>query len=121
MPARFVLQFNHIPCKTCLQEDQKLWRSLLKRIQRNYCLLPVEERTSPGLFSVSASTEMCWCQIKKATDLEFYNSDESEIKGDLYHLDQSMCHLSRLPVLSLGLGDSPVLEVKDLLKKMGFD
>ena len=64
---------------------------------------------------------MCCCQIKKVTDLEFYNSDESEIKGNLYHLDQSVCHLSRLPVSSLGLGDSPVLEVKDLLKKTGFD
>ena len=64
---------------------------------------------------------MCCCQIKKGTDLEFYNSYESEIKGNLYHLDQSVCHLSRLPVSSLGLGDSPVLEVKDLLKKMGFD
>lgn len=120
MPARFALQFNHIPCKTCLWEDQKLWRSL-KRIQRNYRLLPVEERTSPRLFLVSTSTEMFCCQIKKGTDLEFYNSDESEIQGNLYHLDQSMCHLSRLPVSSLGLGDSPVLEVKDLLKKMGFD
>lgn len=93
----------------------------MKRIQRNDRLLPVEERTSPGLFLVSTSTEMCCCQIKKGTDWEFYNSDESEIKGNLYHLDQSACHLSRLPVLSLGFGDSPVPEVKDLLKKMGFD
>ena len=79
------------------------------------------KREQPLLVSVSTSTEMCCCQIKKGTDLEFYNSDESEIKGNLYHLDQSVCHLSRLPVSSLGLGDSPVLEVKDLLKKTGFD
>lgn len=58
---------------------------------------------------------------QKGDRFEFYNSDESEIKGNLYHLNQSMCHLSRLPVSSLGLGDSHVLEVKGLLKKMGFD
>lgn len=72
-------------------------------------------------FLVSSSIEMCCCQIKKGTDSELYNSDESEIKENLYHLNQSMCHLSRLPVSSLGLGDSHVLEVKGLLKKMGFD
>lgn len=116
-----MLQGNHVPCETCLWEDQTLWRSLQKRIQRNYRLLPAEERTSPGLFLVSTSTEMCCYQIKKGTDLEFHNSDESEIKGNLYHLNQSVCHLSRLPVSSLGLGDAHVLEVKGLLKKMGFD
>lgn len=58
---------------------------------------------------------------QKGDRSEFYKSDESEIKGNLYHLNQSIYHLSRLPVSSCGLGDSREQEVKGLLKKMGFD
>lgn len=73
-----------------------------------------------------------WCQLllkcavvksKRGWSLNCI-TNQSEIKEDPYHLNQSTRpHLpppSQLPGSSLGLGDS-MLGVTGLLKKMGFD